>query len=210
MLAVEFYKRESSQLGLFVKPSEDTASLKPGAVATLPSGDEATFVGTKDFPSGKFAWFVAGPSVKLTRLATLAIDDAERSDVFIKLAEDSGPKGNSAILLRAPLGALTEGGKVLRALDAAKGERDASGRLRLAKEAQRLSYLWAKRAAPFPAPALSDVKTETEKLQPKLEPTANYDPSPGRPWGLGALVAVAGLVVGGYILASSGGEEEEE
>lgn len=211
MLSIEFYKRQASQLEIFVKPSEETASLRAGALATLPSGDEATFVGSREFPSGKFAWLVAGPSVKLNRTATLAIGDAERSDVFVRLAEDAGPKGNAAILLRAPLGALTDGGKVLRALDAAKGEQDASKRLGLAKEAMRLAYLWGKRAAPFPAPALADVKAqETEKPPPKLEPTTNYDPSPGSPWGLGALVAIAGLVVGGYILSSGGGEEEEE
>lgn len=211
MLAIEFYKRQSSQLDLFVKPSDETASLKVGAVGTLTTGDEVTFTGSSEYPSGKFARFVASPSVKLKRTDALATGDAERADIFLRIASEAAPKGNSAILLRAPLGALTEGGKVLRAVDAATDERDASSRLRLAREAARLSYLWAKREAPFPAPSLADVKTADDAPKvPKLEPSTNYDPAPsGSPWGLGALALVAVLVVGGYVVAGEADDDEE-
>lgn len=210
MLPIEFYKRLPTQLEIFVKPTEETDALKPGAVATLTGGDEVTFTGAEQYPSGKFARFVGGPSVRLNRMTELSTMDADRAAVFLRLAKESGPKGNAALLLRAPLGALTEGGKVLRATDAAESEQDALKRLTLAKEAYRLASVWGKRAPSFPAPSLSEVKP-SEKQQPKLEPVVNYDPAPSdSPWSLAAVAIVGLFVVGGYLVSGSGDESEDD
>ena len=167
MLSLDFYKRDAKALNLYVRPDELTASLALGSVGVLNSGDGVVYLGTAEYPSGTRARFAAAPSAKLPNPATIAATDAERAEVLISLAEKVGPNGTQAVLLRAPLGAMTEGGKVLRAIDSAKNEAEAARRATRAQEALRLAYAWAKRPAPFPAPNRADLGMEPEKEVPK-------------------------------------------
>jgi len=216
VLTINFYRTDPKGLRLYVDQGPETASLKAGAIGNLTTGDGVVYVEVVKFPSGDFAEFVAAPGAKINRATALAVADHERADIEIKLARAAGPIGAAAAALRAPLGAYTAGGKVLRAADMAESEGDPSKRAVLAAEARRLAYDWSRKAQPLPAPALADVKKPpaatpagtgggTTVSLPNL-PTL---PSLSFP-ALGVGLGLAVLAVVGYLAANQEGEGEDE
>lgn len=217
MLTINFYRTDPKGLRLYVDQGAETASLKPGAVGTLTSGDGVVYVAIVKFPSGDFAEFVAAPGAKINRTTALAVSDHERADIEIKLARAAGPVGATAAALRAPLGAYTAGGKVLRAADVAESEADPQKRAVLAAEARRLAFEWSRKPQPLPAPALADVQKQAPGT-----PTAPTPPSgggtsvnlPSLPSlslpALGVGLGLAVLAVVGYVAAQQTDDDDDD
>jgi len=219
MADLAYFRRGPPALGFYELPQADLDALKPGQAVYLREGSQATFLRSEDTPQGKKAVVQLPDGISLVKADALAMtaDNDVAADWWIAEAAQLGPQGAQAVMLLSPLGALTDGGQVLRAIDAAKAAKDSTQRRTLSARALTLAKAYAKKSASKPAPVPSEPvgkQTETKKTttEKKEEKTDEEKPNASTPWAL-----VGGAVLLGLMLLGSGDtvdddedQEEEE
>lgn len=212
MADLAYFRRGPPALGFYELPQADLDSLKTGQTVSLREGSQATFLRVEDTPQGKKAVVQLPDGISLVKADELAMtaDSDTASGWWIARAEQLAPQGAKAVMLMSPVGALTEGGALLRAIDAARAATDPVQRLLLAGRALRLAKAYAKSTPSKPAPLPSERASKTDttsKTTPgkKEDTTDDQTPKASTPWGL-----IGGGVLLGLMILGSGDEVEDD